>query len=135
MTRILLADNQSLTASGLMHLFKETNGVHFVGLVRYKNELSSLLDHHQPDLLIADHNLPNYISGKDLAAVKENSPVTKILIISSDKDRGNILDLLKIGAKGYLTKDCTQEEILTAIQKISGGEKFFCQSVLDIIIE
>jgi two-component system, NarL family, invasion response regulator UvrY len=135
MTRILLADNQSLTASGLIHLFEKTEGIHFVGLVRFKNEFISLLTHHQPDLLVADHNLPSYISGKDLAAVKENSPATKILIISSDNDRNNILDLLKIGAKGYLTKDCSQEEILTAIQKVGSGEKFFCQSILDVIIE
>lgn len=135
MTRILLADNQSLTASGLLHLFEKTEGLESVGLVKYRSELNNMLKEHQPDLLVADHNLPDYISEKDIALVKEISPLTQILIISSDKNRNNILGVLKIGAKGYLTKDCSHEEILTAIAKVGKGEKFFCQSILDIIIE
>lgn len=135
MTKILLADNQSLTASGLVHLFEKTDGLKSVGLVKHRGEFHTLLKEHQPDLLVADHHLPDYISEKDIAQVKEISPLTEILIISSDRNRTNILGVLKMGAKGYLTKDCSQEEILTAISKVGKGEKFFCQSILDIIIE
>jgi two-component system, NarL family, invasion response regulator UvrY len=135
MTSILLADNQSLTASGLMHLFDKEEGIQFLGLVKTRAELPVLMRERKPDVLVMDHNLPHYVTGKDLTIVREISPATKILIISSDRERSSILEMLKNGAKGYLTKDCSHEEILTAIRHVSRGEKFFCQRILDIIIE
>jgi DNA-binding NarL/FixJ family response regulator len=94
-----------------------------------------LLEKHKPDLLITDYNLANYITPDDLKIVKEISPATNILVISADDDKGTILDVLQLGVKGYLTKACSREEIMMAIQSTARGEKFYCHKILDIIME
>lgn len=135
MIKILLADNQPLTASGLIHFFEGRDEIALAGTVKTRHDFPALLREHDPALLIVDYNLPGYINKDDLLQVQTIAPETNILILSSDSDAKSILDILRTGVKGYVTKECNLEEILTAIKAVARGEKFFCQKVLDIIIE
>ncbi|HEY9008446.1 response regulator transcription factor [Ohtaekwangia sp.] len=133
--RILLADNQPLTAAGLVHFLEAREDASILDEVFDREQLESLLEKHKPDLLITDYNLANYITPDDLRIVKEISPATNILVISADDNKGTILDVLQLGVKGYLTKACSREEIMMAIQSTARGEKFYCHKILDIIME
>jgi DNA-binding NarL/FixJ family response regulator len=133
--RILLADNQPLTAAGLASFFASSETVSIVDEVSRKELLGPLLKKHEPTLLIADYNLNGFITREDIQAVKDISPQTNILIISADNDKNSILNILQLGVKGYLTKECSREEVLMAVQSTSRGEKFFCHKILDIIME
>lgn len=133
--RILLADNQPLTASALVQLINDTEGIELAALVKDRNELRPLLVEHKPDILILDHNMDSYVSREDLRDVIKISPGTSVLVISSDNDKQSILDVVRTGIMGFLTKDCSHEEILAAIRFIVKGEKFFCQKILNIILE
>lgn len=133
--RILLADNQPLTAAGLVTFLSASESISIVEEVRRRDQFESLLRKHTPELLIADYNLVNYITREDLQSVKDISPQTNILVISSDNNKANILNVLQLGVKGYLTKECSREEVLMAIQSTAKGEKFFCHKILDIIME
>ncbi len=133
--RILLADNQELTAAGLRYFLSGSKGIDIVDVVRNKSDLPKLISTHKPTLLIADYNLPGYINGNDIKEATSLSKDTNVLIISSDNNKANILDILQLGIKGYLTKECSREEVLHAIQSTAKGEKFFCHKILDIIME
>lgn len=133
--RILLADTQPLIAAGLHHFIASREDTSIVGEVNKAEHLEDMLVKHKPDLLIADYNLPNFINKTHLQAVKNVSPETNILILSSDNNKSSILDILQIGVKGYVTKECSREEVMMAIQSTAKGEKFFCHKVLDIIME
>jgi two-component system invasion response regulator UvrY len=133
--RILLADNQPLTAAGLGNFLSASENASIVEEVSRRDQFEPLLRKHAPDLLIADYNLDGYITRDDLQAVKDISPQTNILVISSDNNKTNILNVLQLGVKGYLTKECSREEVLMAIQSTARGEKFFCHKILDIIME
>jgi len=135
MVDVLLADNQPLTAAGMLHFLGGKDDVRVVDQVNEKDQLSSMLKKYQPQILIADYNLPGYLTKEDLRGVKEISPGTHILIVSSDNVKASILDALQIGVKGYLTKDCSRDEIMMAVQSTARGEKFYCHKVLDIIME
>ena len=133
--KILIADNQPLTAAGLTHFLKDREDVTVVGVVDVASNLPALLLDHSPDLLIVDYDLNGYLGRDDLAAVKKYSPATNILVISSDNNKAGILQVLQLGVIGYVTKHCSREEILTAITAASRGEKFYCKKILDIIME
>jgi two-component system invasion response regulator UvrY len=133
--RILLADNQPLTAAGLNNFLSASDSASIVEEVSRRDQFEPLLRKHTPELLIADYNLDGYITRDDLQAVKDISPQTNILVISSDNNKTNILNVLQIGVKGYLTKECSREEVMMAIQSTARGEKFFCHKILDIIME
>jgi DNA-binding NarL/FixJ family response regulator len=119
----------------LRHILREKSDLSIVDQVTSADHLQALIRQHQPDLLIADYNSPGYISKEDLAAVKSYSPKTNVLVVSSDNNKESILKVLHSGVIGYLTKHCSQKEILTAVYSVAKGEKFYCHTVLDIIME
>jgi DNA-binding NarL/FixJ family response regulator len=133
--RILLADNQPLTAAGLTQFLGASDSASIIDEVTKRELLEPLLRKHTPDLLIVDYNLNGFITRQDIHAIKNISPQTQVLIISSDDNKSNILDVLQSGVKGYLTKECSREEIMMAIQSVARGEKFYCHKILDIIME
>lgn len=133
--KILLADNQALTAAGMIHLLADREELEIVGNVAHREELLSLVKTHQPNLLITDYNLPGFITIEDLQDVARSASNPHILVVSSDDSKSSILEVLQLGVTGYLTKECSREEVIMAVQSTSKGEKFFCHKILDIIME
>lgn len=133
-TTILLADNQPLTAAGIRALIESGNEAEVIGTIDDINQAVELMHNLKPDLLIADYNIPGYLSLNQLEELIERTNVNT-LIISSDNNYATIRQSLKIGVKGYITKECSREEIVLAIRSTSKGEKFFCHKILDVIME
>jgi DNA-binding NarL/FixJ family response regulator len=132
---ILLADNQPLTIAGLLSFLAEREDYLVAGQVYSQNELFNKVTELKPDLLIVDYNLPGFITIEELERLTKEVSGLNILVISSDNDKGSITKVLQLGVKGYLTKACSKEEVLHAIQSTAKGEKFFCHKILDIIME
>lgn len=135
MVDVLLADNQALTAAGLIHFLEGREDFKIAGHVQDKEQFAPMLEKHQPTLVIADYNLSGYLTIQDLKMVKELSPASNILIVSSDSNKPAILEVLQLGVKGYLTKECSREEIIMAMQSTARGDKFYCNKILDVIME
>jgi len=135
MIKVLIADSQPLTSAGLVSILDGRPDVNVVDQAPSRDQLFQLLEEHKPDLLIADYAIPGYISRTDLDLVKEHSPNTQVLVISSDNDKTSILQVLRSGVIGYLTKVCSREEIVMAVYAVAKGEKFFCHKILNIIME
>ena len=132
---ILLADNQPLTVAGLLSFLAERDDYLVAGQVYSQNELFNKVTELKPDLLIVDYNLPGFITINELERLTKEVSGLNILVISSDNDKGSITKVLQLGVKGYLTKACSKDEVLHAIQSTAKGEKFFCHKILDIIME
>jgi len=133
--KVALADKQALTRVGLRSFINEKEDLNLLDDVNSMEDLRDVLKTEQPQVLLVDYNLGDFVSINDLREVNELSPNTKILIISSDNDRSNIFDVIEVGICGYVTKECSQQEIVGAIYATAKGEKFFCNKVLDLILE
>jgi DNA-binding NarL/FixJ family response regulator len=135
MTDVLLADNQPLTAAGITHFLADRDDVNIIGHVSDKDHLQGLLEKHNPGVLIIDYNTPGYLTIEDIRYVRDKHPETHILVVSSDNNKASIMEVLQLGIKAYVTKECSREEVILAIQSASRGEKFFCHKILDVIME
>ncbi|MFZ6010925.1 MAG: LuxR C-terminal-related transcriptional regulator [Bacteroidota bacterium] len=133
--RVVLADNQQLTAAGLLYFLSGRQDVEVVDQVHHRGDLLNSLQQHEPHLLIADYNLPGFVTLEDLRMVNQSVPRTNMLIISADNNKASILEVLQVGVKGYLTKECSKDEVMMAIQSATRGEKYYCHKILDIIME
>jgi two-component system invasion response regulator UvrY len=131
----LIADNQPLTVAGLELFLSEKQDIKVVGKVKKGEELVGLVEKFQPSLLIVDYNSPGYVALDDIRNAMASSSKTNVLILSSDNNKASILEALQLGVKGYITKECSLEEVGMAVQATAKGEKFFCHKVLDIIME
>jgi DNA-binding NarL/FixJ family response regulator len=131
----IIADNQPLSVAGLESFLADKQGIRVVGKVKRAEELADMVEKFQPALLIVDYNMPGYIGLDDIRNAMASSVRTNVLILSSDNNKSSILDVLQLGVKGYITKECSLEEVAMAVQSTSKGEKFFCHKILDIIME
>jgi two-component system, NarL family, invasion response regulator UvrY len=131
----VIADSQPLTVAGLELFLSEKQAIKVVGKVKKGEQLVELVEKLQPSLLIVDYNSPGYVALDDIRNAMASSSKTNVLILSSDNDKASILEALQLGVKGYITKECSLEEVGMAVQATAKGEKFFCHKVLDIIME
>ena len=132
---IAIADAHHLVRLGLKKLLGEVESFRLVAEARNDEELVAKLKQYRPDVVILDYNQPNYFEINTLSSIKEASPKSNILVISSDNDKRNIYEVLEQGVNSYLTKTCNEEEIIDAVKATAKGEKFFCTKVLDYLLE
>lgn len=128
-TKILLVDDHQLFSDGIAGLLEKESEYEVVGQVFDGNQVLSTIQIKNPDLILLDANLPNK-SGKELAElIKANFPKIIIIVLTMYDESQLVKDFQKMGVNGYLLKNSTKGELLSAISKIMTGEKVFDQKL------
>ncbi len=129
MTTILVADDHPVISKGLKTLLEVEHEFRVVASTTDGLETARLVEHHQPDLLILDLMMPS-LNGLDvLKRVQVLAPKTRVLVYSMHSDAAYVHQALENGAKGYLTKDATTAEIVTAVRKVAKGDHYISASI------
>jgi DNA-binding NarL/FixJ family response regulator len=132
--KIILADNQPLTVAGLHFLIQGRPDFTISATIQRPEILQQEIERVNPDVLIVDYDLPDYVSTDQLQRII-NSHRVNTLVITADEDKDSMMRVVQMGVQGFLTKSCSKEEILLAIQATARGEKFFCHKVLNMVLE
>jgi DNA-binding NarL/FixJ family response regulator len=133
--RIAIADSQYLTRKGLRQVLSQRQGYVVTSELSHETELYKHLKSNPPDVLILDYNQPRHFTTETVRKVKELAPQVEVLIISADEQKDQIYEVIESGVNCFITKECDETEILDAIEAAKKGQKFFCNKVLDYIIE
>jgi DNA-binding NarL/FixJ family response regulator len=133
--KILIADTQSLTTLGLRHLIVGNSLGEIVAEITDFIQLKEKLLTISPHLLIIDYQKVVNLRLDFFLEIRSRYPATRLLVISTDEDKDRIFQVLEFGVSGYLTKECSSEEILLAIKSILKGEKFFCHKIYNLLLE
>lgn len=89
----------------------------------------------RPDVILLDINMAP-MSGFDvLKMVRKFSPGSKIIGVSMHSQPAYAKKMLRLGAKGYVTKNSPRQEMLEAISEVSNNHIYICQEVKDILSE
>ncbi len=120
---------------GLRYLLSQTENLSVKSVVSNKTELFDSIDEEYPDLIIIDYDQPDSFYIEDIPAIFQKYPDINLLIISGDQNEGNIRETINFGIKGFLTKKCREDELRNAIETIMKGGRFFCESVVDILMK
>lgn len=132
--KIIHANANILMANGLKALIQKGGGVDQLCVCKNESELFEELGKEDFDLVVIDPLANGYFSAKTAMKVKQLHPKQKVLIISDIEHPREVLSILEKGVQGYLTRQCDEDEIIHAIFAIAKGEKFYCNKVLDIIL-
>ncbi|OGU32603.1 MAG: hypothetical protein A2057_14730 [Ignavibacteria bacterium GWA2_35_9] len=135
MVEVVIADPSFLTREGFKKTMEGENSYKIVGEIKNNKEIWFKLSSLNPDILVIDYDDKNFLDINEITKIKEYVPSTKILVISNHDEKQNILNVIRQGAFGYLTKECEADEIIKALNAVSKGEKFFCSKILDVILE
>ena len=132
--RVLLADDHSIVRRGLRALLEEA-GHTVVAEAGDGLEAIRLCEEHRPDLLILDIGMPR-LNGIEVAARTQKLPRPPgVIILSMYGDESYIIRALAAGARAYLLKSATDEDLLPAVQAVASGKPFFSPAVAAVLVE
>jgi DNA-binding NarL/FixJ family response regulator len=132
--RVLLADDHGIVRRGLRSLLEET-GHSVVAEAADGLEAVRLCEEHQPDLLILDIGMPK-LSGIEVAArAQKLDRPPAVIVLSMHADESYIIRALAAGARAYLLKDATDEDLLPAVRAVASGKPFFSPAVTAVLVE
>lgn len=132
--RILHANANVLMASGLNTILQSGGGIDAIDRVISEEELFEKLADEKFDLIVIDPSAEGFFTINTTIKLKERFPDQKTLIISDIETPSKVLSILEKGVQGYLTRQCDVAEVTHAIFAIAKGEKFYCNKVIDIIL-
>jgi DNA-binding NarL/FixJ family response regulator len=124
MIKILIVDDHPLILEGIKALLVESDTITVVGTTSNAFDAIAFLKGNTVDIALLDINLPD-ISGIELCKkIKEEFLNVRCIALSTFSERSYISRMIQNGAMGYLLKNSSREEILTAIQQVYGGGYF-----------
>jgi DNA-binding NarL/FixJ family response regulator len=132
--RVLLADDHSIVRRGLRSLLEE-GGHSVVAEAADGLEAVRLAEENRPDLVILDIGMPK-LNGIEVAArTQKLDRPPGVIILSMHADESYIIRALAAGARAYLLKSATDEDLLPAVRAVVSGRPFFSPTVAAVLVE
>jgi DNA-binding NarL/FixJ family response regulator len=133
---ILLVDDQQLFALSLRYVIEGTApDMEVLGVAPDGAQAVSLAEETKPDIVLMDVRMPE-MDGVDAARlISQRLPETKIIMLSTFLDEEYLKASIARGAKGYLLKSVSPEELLGAIRAVQGGSTLFSGRVASLLVE
>ena len=119
--RIVIADDQRVVRDGLAMLVGLIDGIEIVGMAADGLQAVELARTERPDVVLMDLRMPNLDGVEATRTIRADLPATQILVLTTYADDDSLFPALQAGARGYLTKDATAEEIERAIRALAAG--------------
>ncbi len=117
----MLADDHKMLREGLRRSMAE-RGFEVVGEARDGAEAVDLAMALRPDVILMDVSMPELDGVEATRQIKERLPETRIVMLTMHADQDVLAEAIRAGANGYLVKDCSTDEIASAIETVAGGE-------------
>ncbi len=122
--RLLIADDHALVRLGLKTSLEMERDLAIVADVASGEEAIAQFRAHRPDVALIDLRLPGLDGVETAAALCQEFPDAKIIILSTFQSGDDILRAMRAGAKSYLTKSVQREELVNAIRAVAAGETY-----------
>jgi DNA-binding NarL/FixJ family response regulator len=120
--RVLVADDQRVVREGLATLLGLLAGVEVVGTAADGNQALALAAELRPDVVLMDLRMPRCDGVEATRRLREQDASVKVLVLTTYADDRSVIDALRAGARGYLTKDVGATEIRDALQRVTIGQ-------------
>ncbi|MGA2406525.1 MAG: response regulator transcription factor [Bacteroidales bacterium] len=131
MIKVLITDDHPVVRRGIRQILEDEERIGLIHEAGNGKELFDKLKEQEYDVILLDISLPGR-SGLDLISqIKKMRPSAAILMLSIHSEEMYAINALKCGALGYLTKSSAPEELVSAIFKVSKGERYISSSLAD----
>ncbi|HJY12122.1 MAG TPA: response regulator transcription factor [Flavobacterium sp.] len=131
--RIHLADDHKVLIDGLTNLLQTVPNFEVVGNSLDGTTVYTDIVKNNADILILDISMPQKDGIEVLHEFNKNQSPCKVIILSSYDELKIIKEVMKFGAKGYLTKKCAGKNIIEAIKTVYQGQEYFSDAVREKI--
>lgn len=132
---VVIVDDHGLLRQGIASLLQNISDIDVIGSLSSGEEAISLPPTVKPDIFLMDILMKGMTGIEATRWIKEQNPGIKIILISSEVNKDFISAGIKSGIDGYLPKDVGKDELITAIRKVMGGDRYFSQQVTALVFQ
>ncbi|MFC1865295.1 LuxR C-terminal-related transcriptional regulator [Chloroflexota bacterium] len=120
--KVWIFSQQPLYRNGIKNTFSDAAGIEVTGEAKLTEKLSQIIEVMPPDVAIVDLDSASD-SGLNLAKrIKQITPSTALIVIASNTDDEQLLEVIKSHASAYLSKDINGEGLIEIVERVAGGE-------------
>jgi DNA-binding NarL/FixJ family response regulator len=133
--RVLIVDDHRILREGVRILLENQPDMEVVGEGDNGRIALQLVEKHLPDVVLMDLNMPDMNGVEATRLIVSQFPGINILILSMLPDKQHVLEALRAGAKGFITKSSVSgNELVEAVRAVAAGRKYFSESITESII-
>jgi DNA-binding NarL/FixJ family response regulator len=127
---ILIAEDHAILREGLRALLSSAPDLKIVGEAGDGEEAASRARQLAPDIVLMDLSMPNINGTEAIRTIKRRNPEIKVIALTVHKSEEYVRATLDAGADGYVLKDDTHHDLLTAIASVQKGKIYLraCES-------
>jgi DNA-binding NarL/FixJ family response regulator len=133
-TTVLVVDDHPLFRDGLVALLATIPDIDVIAAVGSGAEAIDVAARRQPDVVLMDLNLPGVPGLEATRRIVAGGGDTAVLVLTMVDDDDSVLTALQVGARGYVLKGASQEEVLAAIRTVAAGGAVFGQRVAERVL-
>lgn len=123
--RLIVVDDHTIVRQGLVSMLEETGECQVVAQAADGAEAVELALKTKPDIVVTDLSMPRLSGLEVVKRVREKLPSAKTLVLTVHEEDEYILPIIRAGASGFLNKDTSVSELMTAIKAIHSGQAYF----------
>ncbi len=132
--RVVVADDHPVYREGLAMVLGSMPGVTVVGEAEDGDEAVRLAEELAPDVVLMDLSMPGLTGIEATREVLARCPGTQVLVLSMHEGADSVLAALRAGARGYLVKGATKQEVARAIHDVASGGAVFGGNVAEQVL-
>lgn len=131
--RVMLVDDHPMWIEALSGDLAD-DGFDIVATARTGEEALNRARAIRPDVLVMDLNIPDPDGATCTEILLEEFPNMQVLVISASGERGDVLRAVKAGARGYLLKSATPEELVDGVRRTAQGDAVFTPGLAGLVL-
>lgn len=133
MIRVVVVDDQTLVRQGIRNLL-EMAGIEVAGEAEDGRAAVEVIVATRPDVVLLDLRMPRYDGIWALDDLRARGVHTPVLVLTTFNDDALLLAAVRAGARGYLLKDVTLEQLTEAVRTLAAGETLIAPSITDRVL-
>ena len=134
MIKILIVDDHQVVLDGIQSMLEQEEDISIAGKLMNGPDALEFLKTSPVEVALIDINMPGMDGIELCKAIQKMCPEIKVLALTTFNEVSFITNMMKSGASGYLLKNTTKEELITAIKTIQQGEQYLAQEVQEKLI-
>ncbi|MCX6896401.1 MAG: response regulator transcription factor [Verrucomicrobia bacterium] len=131
--RLLVVDDHPVFRAGVVAMFQDLTDIKVVAQAEDGVAAVAAYRKHQPDVVLMDLRLPKLGGVEAILEIRRDFPDCRVIVLTTYDTDEDIFRALQAGAKSYLLKDMSQDEIVTAVRNVFAGREILPLLVADTL--
>ncbi|MFC6706008.1 response regulator [Flexivirga alba] len=133
--RVLVVDDQTIVRDGIVGLLRLSGRVDVIGAASDGRKALEALEIERPDVILLDLRMPVLDGIAVLHELAQRTDPPPCLVLTTFQDDEQVLQALRAGARGYLLKDVSLDDLIVAVETVASGGSMVASSVTQRLLD